>query len=98
MFVGEIDQTKIIAFTAVRLSDGLQGVNICCSRAYEEYRGDRLYKALLRYTVHYIRESLIDAKYVYRLRPTELRVPNGYDVIKERGLIQFARTVMIQPS
>ena len=88
LFVGEIDKTKIVAFTAVQLTDGVQGLNIRCSRVDEEYRCHGIYKGLLRYAMQYVRERLIDVKYVYRLKPADIRVPIGYDIIKERGVVK----------
>ena len=87
LFVGEIDGTKIIAFTAVQLVDDVQGLSIRNSRVDKEYRGRGLYKDLIRYAVQYARERVQSVKYVYRLRTAEVRVPTGFHVIKERGYV-----------
>ena len=90
VFVGETDKTKIIAFTAIQLIDGVQGLNIRSSRVNKEYRGRGLYKDLLRYAVQYVRERVQSARYIYRLRIAEVSVPNGFDVMKKRGLLKFS--------
>lgn len=90
LFVGETDKTKIIAFTAIQLIDGVQGLNIRSSRVNKEYRGRGLYKDLLRYAVQYVRERVQSARYIYRLRIAEVRVPNGFDVMKKRGLLKLS--------
>ena len=89
LFVGEIDRRKVIAFTAVQLTDGVQGLNIRCSRVGEEYRGRGLYKGILRYAINYVIGRVKDAKHVYRVKQADIRVPNGYDVIKKRGIVKF---------
>ena len=42
LFVGEI-----IAFTAIQVTDGMQGLKIRCSQANKDYRGRGLYKDLI---------------------------------------------------
>ena len=89
MFVGEIGKTNIIAFTAIQLTDGVQGLNIRKSRVKKEYRGCGLYKDLLRYAVQYVRERVQSSRYIYLLSTAEVRVPNGFDVMKKRGILKF---------
>ena len=89
VFVGEIDKTNIVAFTAIQLTDGVQGLNIRKSRVKKEYRGCGLYKDLLRYAVQYVRERVQSSRYIYLLSTAEVRVPNGFDVMKKRGLLKF---------
>ena len=90
LFVGDIGKTKIIAFTAIQLTDDVKGLNIRSSRVNEEYRGRGLYKDLLRYAVQYVRERVQSARYIYRLRTAEVRVPNGFNVMKKRGLLKLS--------
>ena len=89
LFVGEIDKSRIIAFTAIQVTDGMESLNERHSRVDKEYRGRGFYKDLIRYAVQHVRERVQGARYIYRFRTAEVRVPNGFDVIKKRGLVKI---------
>ena len=86
LFVGEVCEGKIIAFTAVQVTDGMEGLTIRNARVHEKYRGNGIFRAIVRYAVQYVRESFPDAKFVYRSQIANVRVPDGYEVIKETEL------------
>ena len=83
LFVGEVSEYRPIAFTAIHVTDGMMGLNIRCSRVDKEYRGRGLFKAIVRYAVQYVRERVPNARYVYHIRVADIRVPEGYEVLKE---------------
>ena len=94
LFVCEVSKYRPIAFTAVQLTDDMMGLNIRCSRVDKEYRGRGFFKAIVRYAVRYVRERVPNARYVYRIRVADARVPDGYEVLKET----VAVTVVLNPS
>ena len=53
----------------------------------QEYRGRGIFKALLNYTVQYVRRRVRDVKFLYRLQAADVRVPSGYEIIKQVGLV-----------
>ena len=87
LFVREIHEGKIVAFIAVELTDGRESLNIRSSRVDEDYRGRGIYKALFRYAVVYVRDMCPKVKYIYRIRLADVRVPDGYEIVKKRGLV-----------
>ena len=89
LFVGEVNQRKVIAFSAVHVTDGTESLNIRSSRVDKEYRGRGVYKGLLNYAVRYVKEKLLDIKYLYRLRAADVRVPDGYEIMKKVGLMKM---------
>ena len=88
-FVGETQKGRVIAFIAVELTDGRESLNIRSSRVDKNYRGRGIYKALFRYAIQCVRERFLDIRRIYRLRPAEVRIPDGYDIVKKRCLIKL---------
>ena len=89
LFVGEIHEGKIVAFIAVELTDGRESLNIRSSRVDEDYRGRGIYKALFRYAVLYVRQRCPKVKHIYRIRLADVKVPDGYEIVKKRGLVKM---------
>ena len=87
LFVGEVNHNRIVAFIAAQVTDGAKSLNLRCARVDKAYRGCGLYKALLSYVARYTMGKVRGVKFLYRIQPTEVRVPNGYDIIKKIGLV-----------
>ena len=87
LFVGEVNSGKIIAFTAINITDGGDSLVVRSSRVDAEYRGQGVYKALVNFAFQYVRERRPQAKYAWRLKSAKVRVPGGYDIIKRIGLL-----------
>ena len=87
LFVGKVYESKIIAFTAVQVTDDMEGLNIRNARVDTEYRGHGIFRAIVRHAVHCVREYFPDTRYVYQLQSANVRVPDGYEPIKETDLL-----------
>ena len=89
LFVGEVNQPKVIAFTAVHVTDGTESINIRSSRVDKEYRGGGVNKGMFRYAFQYVKDKLLDIKHLYSIKPENIRVPGGYEIIKKIGLMKM---------
>jgi len=87
LFVGEVCEDKPIAFIAVQVTDDMKSLNLRCARVNKQFRGRGLFRALVRYAVQFVREYVTNARYIYRIQEAEVRVPDGYEVLKESDLM-----------
>ena len=87
LFVGELPRNRIVAFIAAQVTDGAESLNFRCARVDKAYRGRGIYKALLSFAVQYLKAKLQSVKFLYSLCVADIRVPNGYDIVKQVGLV-----------
>ena len=88
LFVGEVNSGKIVAFTAINITDGGDSLVVRSSRVDAEYRGQGVYKALVNFAFRFIRERNPQAKCVWRVRSADIKVPDGYEVITRFWLVR----------
>ena len=88
LFVGEVNSGRVVAFTAINITGGGESLVVRSSRVDAEYRGQGVYKALVNFAFRFIRERNPQAKFALRLRSTQVRVPNGYDILEKIGLLK----------
>ena len=82
-----MNHNRIVAFIAAQITDGAESLNLRCARVDKAYRGRGWYKALLSYAAQYTKGKVRGIKFLYRIQPTDVRVPNGYEIVKKIGLV-----------
>ena len=88
LFVGEVNPGKIVAFFALNVSDGGESLVGRSVRVDAKYREQGIFKAMASYASRYVRERMPLVKYMWGLRSSAVRVPNGCEVIRRSWLVK----------
>ena len=89
LFVGELPRNRIVAFMAAQVTDGGESFSFRSLRVDRAYRGRGIFKALNIFAVQYVKQKVQSVRFLYRMNATDVRVPNGYEVMKQVGVVKM---------